>query len=68
MPYSRELKPDEDLAYLRMRGQTEAIKKIEKALAEGKKVEWICSLFQDPGDDYNKVMIDGEQVYHEDGF
>lgn len=68
MPYAREFNVVADLAYLTRKGRPDVVEKINKALDEGKKVEWVSSLIQDPGDDYNKVTIDGEEVFHEDGY
>lgn len=68
MPYARQFNAVSDLAYLTRKGRPDVVAKIQAALDSGKKVEWVSSLFEDPGPDYNKVTIDDEQVYHEDGY
>lgn len=42
--------------------------KIQEAQAEGKKVEWQHSSFSDPGDDWNKVLIDDREVWYQNGY
>lgn len=42
--------------------------KIVDARDNGKNVEWECSSFSDPGNDWNKVLIDGLEVWHQDGY
>jgi hypothetical protein len=65
MPYYRPITLADNLS----RCVPESVREcVAKALAEGKKVEWEHSTFTDPGGDYNKILVDGQAVYHESGY
>lgn len=64
MPYKADFK--ENRKPWGMSDQTWEL--IQKAIADGKKVEWQHSSFNDPGDDWNKVLVDDECVFHQDGY
>lgn len=69
MPYSREF-VDADIDYLTLKGKTDVVAKIIAAQAMGKKVTWVSSSFDDPGNDWNRIEVEGEEepIYKEPGY
>jgi hypothetical protein len=57
-----------DLAMLSF-GASKAVQEcVKTALDAGKDVQWKYSSFSDPGGDYCAVLVDGVQVYRQEGY
>jgi len=54
--------------FARFNKLTVPVEDVEKAVANGAKLEVEESLFGDPGDDYNKLLLDGVQVGFWEGY
>lgn len=42
--------------------------RVKTALDAGQDVQWECSSFRDPGGDYSAILVDGVQVYRQEGY
>ena len=67
MPYIQEFTRSLDLDWIEHRDPV-ASHLIDNAISAGKTVVWERSSFTDPGEDWNRVLVDGVVVYHENGY